>query len=150
MMNTLTIANERLTRSRDELRLALSPGTACPADSAGAGADPYSLDWLVGLKTTPGARLVLSIFQDWWARQPLRITVTLVAEAAAAVLQPIAQRHPVALVAGAALLGGVMVLTRPWRWISMPALLSGLLPQLIAEAMAHMPASAGVDTPRAT
>ena len=149
MMNTLTTANERLTRSRDGLRLALSPGTACPANPAGSGSDPFSLDWLVSLKTTPAACLLLSIFQDWWARQPLPATVTLAAEAVTAALQPVAQRYPVALVAGAALVGGLMVLVRPWRWISAPALLSGLLPQLLAEAMKHMPAPTGADTPHA-
>jgi hypothetical protein len=87
----------------------------------------------------PGINLLLGIFQDWWARQPLRVTLTLAAQATAAVLQPIAQRHPVGLVAGAALAGGLVVLIRPWRWISTPALLTGMLPQLIAEVIKHLP-----------
>ncbi|OIQ73447.1 hypothetical protein GALL_449150 [mine drainage metagenome] len=146
-MNTLASATERLTQSREGLRLALSKVASPCADTGGPGTNPFSLDWLVNLKVAPGTRLLLDIFRDWWARQPLRLALTLTADAAGVVLQPIAQRYPLGLVAGAALAGGLIVLTRPWRWISTSALLTGLLPQLIAEALKHMPAQARADNP---
>jgi hypothetical protein len=100
---------------------------------------PFVSEWLAKLKTIPGANLLVDIFQDWWARQPLRVALTLAAETAKVVLQPIAQRHPYGLVLGAAAAGGLLVLARPWRWISTPALVAGLLPQLVAEVMKFMP-----------
>jgi hypothetical protein len=148
-MSTLITTIERLTRSRESLRQALNKAASPQTDRGCAGADNFPLNWLANLKTTPGINLLLGIFHDWWARQPLRVTLVLAAEAAVAVLQPIAQRHPVGLVAGAALAGGLIVLIRPWRWISTPALLTGMLPQLIAELIKHMPAQARADTPPA-
>jgi hypothetical protein len=146
-MSALTSTTERLNRSREGLRQALDSDALSTAERVCLSADSFPLDWLVNLKTAPGASLLLSIFHDWWARQPLRVTLTVAAEAAAAVLKPIAQRNPVGLVAGAALAGGLFVLIRPWRWISTKALLTGMLPQLIAEAIKHMPATVRADTP---
>jgi hypothetical protein len=67
----------------------------------------------------------------------------LAAQAATVLVQPIARRHPYALVLGAAVAGGLLMLARPWRWISTPALLAGLLPQIMAEAMKHLASKPG-------
>lgn len=66
----------------------------------------------------------------------------LVADAAELLLKPVAQRHPYALVGAAALLGGLLVQLRPWRWVAPSAWLSVLLPVLLAQAMRHKSAAA--------
>lgn len=59
------------------------------------------------------------------------------------VLQWVAQRHPVALVAGAAGIGAVAVWSRPWRAAPRAApLMAGLWPQLASLALAAVLASA--------
>lgn len=73
------------------------------------------------------------------AANPLRVAGMVVAEAAKAVLQPIAKRHPLGLVVGALLLGGLLAWSRPWRWFLEPALFAGLLPQLVSKAVAQLP-----------
>jgi len=47
---------------------------------------------------------------------PLPNGLSLACQVAQLTLQPLAQRHPFELVAGAAALGGLLVLARPWRW----------------------------------
>ena len=66
----------------------------------------------------------------------------LVADVAKGIVQPMAQRHPLRLLAGAVLLGGLLAWSRPWRWVLTPALFAGLLPQLIAKVMGQMPPEA--------
>ncbi|TXT37438.1 MAG: hypothetical protein FD135_3614 [Comamonadaceae bacterium] len=71
-------------------------------------------------------------------RHALRLTHS-VSGVATVVLQPVAQRHPYGLVAGAAAVGAVLVLLRPWRWFSPSALLAaGVLPKLISEVVANL------------
>lgn len=67
------------------------------------------------------------------------------ATTADAVLEPVAQRHPWRLVLGAAALGGLLAWSRPWRWVVVPALFAGLVPQLLSAALRAPPA--GVDPP---
>ena len=133
MMNFPPTASERLTQSRERMRLVLQE-LGSPADQNGsARVDDFFANWLESLKTTPGTNLLLSLVQDWWFRQPLRVSLVLACGAAQVVLQPIAQRHPLGLVVGAAAAGALMVLTKPWRWIPKSAWWSGLLPKLIAQ-----------------
>ena len=142
-MTSAPSACERLAQSRERLRQAMhdvvSPPKKGGSHQRPEHSEPFASDWLTKLKTTPGVNLLVDIFQDWWARQPTRVALTLAAETATVVLQPIAQRHPYGLVFGAAVAGGLLVLARPWRWISTPALAAGLLPQLVAEVMKFMP-----------
>lgn len=136
-MNTVPSACERLVQSRERLRLAMREVRRQPGDANRTSGESIP-DWLASLKTLPGASLLLGIFQGWWVRQPLRVTLLLAAQGVKAVLQPLAQRHPYGLVIGAAAVGGLLILARPWRWISAPALWAGILPQLLAEAIKHM------------
>ena len=128
-------ATERLTQSRERLRQAMRPpaarqGSADPSRHAGP-----TPDWLQKLRAAPGARLLVSVFERWWARQPLRVAMSLAAETGAVVLEPVAQKHPFRLVLGAAAVGGVLAWVRPWRWIPTTTLLAGLVPALMAEAL---------------
>jgi hypothetical protein len=62
-----------------------------------------------------------------------------VGDALQGAVRPLAQRHPVALVLTALVVGGLLVSGRAWRWILTPTLLAGLLPQLLSKAIAGVP-----------
>lgn len=123
-------ASERLALSRERIRQAMRQPRA-PADQA-ADASP---EWLLRLRATPAAILLVSVFKGWWDRQPMRVALTLAAQTGTVILQPTAQKHPLKLVLGAAAAGALLVAARPWRWLPTSALLAGLLPQLMSEAL---------------
>lgn len=138
-------ASERLIQSREKMRLALQE-LGLPASQNGfAGAEVLCSNRLNSLKTTQGANMLLNLVQNWWCRQPWRVSLALTYEAAKVLLQPIAQRHPWGLVAGAAASGALIVLTQPWRRIPKPALWSGLLPLLIARVLQQSTPATKVD-----
>lgn len=126
-MSAVLGPEERLALSRERLRLALQ----------GAGGNPPSTDspgvsWLGSLAAIPGAGALIAAATRWWAQHRLRIVGKAVSDTAKAVVQPLARRHPLALVLGALLVGGLLVWTRPWRWFLTPALFAGLLPRLLS------------------
>jgi hypothetical protein len=53
------------------------------------------------------------------------------------VLRPAARRHPLGLVAGAVLVGGLLVWSRPWRWAFRAVPFNGLCRQLVRDAVAQ-------------
>ncbi|MBT9524459.1 MAG: hypothetical protein IV105_04305 [Rhizobacter sp.] len=111
-------AAQRLAASRERMRVSMTRQPAAAADGTGP---------------------VLDALKDWWAAHPLHVAGVVAADAAKTLIGPVAQRHPIALVAGALLLGGALVWAKPWRGILKPALLAGLLPQLLSKAMAVVP-----------
>jgi hypothetical protein len=89
-----------------------------------------------GPSTQPGAAgLATGVLNDWWAKHPMRLLGDVTLDAAKTLVQPVAQRHPVALVAGAAAVGALVVWSQPWRWLLTPALVAGLLPKIISQAL---------------
>jgi len=110
-------AAQRLAASRERLRVSMTRQPAAP-DSTGP---------------------VLDALKDWWAAHPLHVAGVVASDAAKTLIGPLAQRHPIALVAGALVLGGLVIWAKPWRGILKPALLAGLLPQLLSKAMAVVP-----------
>lgn len=128
---------ERLAASRERLRQAMQQS---PHTGASPGNNPESLlGGLLGhLQTSPGLGLVVDVLQAWWQKQPIRVALLLASETTKVLVQPVAQRHPYALVLAAAAVGGLTVMLRPWRWISTPALLAGLMPQILSEIMKHL------------
>lgn len=129
--------SERLAASRERLRLALA---AMPAPvAAGHRAGPVP-PWIEALKSSnPGAAGAIDAVSIWWDQHPLRLGLTAAGAAISALIQPVARRHPFALLLGAGLLGGLLVCVRPWRWRLPPAILEGLLPGLAAHAVTHAP-----------
>lgn len=119
-------ACERLAQSRERLQLALLAGAT--TDQTGQPA----ADWRDGLKSIPGFSLAMKLAKSWWARHPYRLAASVVGEVARAAVLPTAQRHPVGLVAGAFLVGGLLAWSRPWRWLPASALFAGLLAKVIA------------------
>jgi len=145
-MSTQVSACERLAVSRERLRQALQHASV--DDAAGSHSEGLLGRLLGHLQTAPGAGLVLDVLQAWWQKQPMRMVLLLAKETAKVVLQPTARRHPYALVLAAAAVGGLTVMLRPWRWISTPALLAGLLPQALNEAMKFLTHKTGGAAPK--
>ncbi len=91
--------------------------------------------------TAPGLAtgLAKGAIHEWWAQHPLRLVSDVTIDTAKTLVQPLAQRHPVALVAGAAAVGALLVWSQPWRWLLTPALVAGLLPKVISHALNRTP-----------
>ena len=147
--NAVMLAADRLSVSRVHLQQALMP----PPHSTGAGdgsTRPGFFRWLDRLSTAPVASIVIGTVQRWWATHPMRLAVLLADDAARTVMEPVAKKHPYRLVLGAAAVGGLMMLSRSWRWIPRailtPALTStlmaGLVPTLISQLKASDTGSA--------
>lgn len=129
-----TQAVARLVLSRERLRQALRdkkdpPGLARKPRFGGA--------WMAGLKSIPGAGVVIDAMHRWWTQHPLRMAAMAAADAAKIMVQPLAQRHPLGLVFGVFLLGGLLARSHPWRTLATPALLVGLLPQILSKVMSR-------------
>lgn len=126
-------AAERLALSRERLRIALAHTGARPGARAAA-SGPGLLDIL---KTAiPGASVLIDTLGQWWARHPLHTSGLLVSSVVETFLRPVALRHPVALVAGAVVLGAALAFSRPWRWAFKPHFVSALGPALLSRVLA--------------
>jgi hypothetical protein len=119
----VAFAAHRLALSRNHLHQAVDMATSEKAPTV-AGAAP-------GLAT----RLATDAIHQWWAQHPLHLVSDVTVSAVKTMVHPVAQRHPVALVAGAAAVGALLVWGQPWRWLLTPALVAGLLPKLISHAL---------------
>ncbi len=126
---------DRLALSRERLRQAMQGPAAAASAESGSPANEPAPRWLDDLKSIPAVAIVIDALTHWWARHPLHVAAVVAADTATAVVRPMAQRHPWRLVLGAALVGGVIVWSRPWRWGLRPALFAGLLPQLLRTAL---------------
>ena len=123
----------RVEASRARLRLAMMPEVP-PAEATRAA---HSLR--ARLLNIPVIGGVVASVQTWWSSHPYRPAAQVASEATHAVVNPIARRHPYALVLAAAIFGAGLAWTRPWRWIFRSALFAGLLPQLATKAVTSLP-----------
>jgi hypothetical protein len=136
--DSVASATERLALSRQRLQIALAE-TIDANKPRVASSDPTSAAWMDELKAIPGVGIVVQALSAWWAKYPLNTATAMAFDAANAVAKPLATRHPVPLVLGALVLGGMLAWSRPWRWILKPALFAGLMAQLSAKLMAQVP-----------
>ena len=120
----------RLALSRSHLSVALHQLHAKQTATAREQAQP---GWMDALRSDPAARVVIDALTVWWTRQPWHRSAALVGHSIRRLLMPVAQRNPLGLVMGACAMGAALMLLKPWRWISVPALAAGLLPTLIAK-----------------
>lgn len=81
-----------------------------------------------------------------WPKPQWMTVLKLADHAAGALLQPAAQRHPYGVVLSAAAIGAAVVLVRPWRWLSTPLLLAGILPTVLAAALRRDPVQGPEDS----
>ncbi len=129
---------ERLALSRERLRVAIAHN----AQARASGPTTPGSGLLDILKTVvPGASLLIDTLgptvKQWWASHPLYSSGVLAGDVVRTVLRPVAQRHPIALAAGAVVLGAVLVWSRPWRWAYKPRnLLVTVGPALLSSVLA--------------
>lgn len=126
---------DRLSQSREQLRQALLGDPRAKGAGPERTASARHASWLATLRALPGLGVLVDAVEQWWSRHPLRVATVIASTAATAVVTPIAQRHPLRLVLGAAVFGGLLTWARPWRWVVVPALFAGLAPQLLSAAL---------------
>jgi hypothetical protein len=131
-------AQARLHLSRLRISLALQKAHATQSQSDPARSATPSPCWADNLTTDPGLRALLQTVAAWWAQHPLQNAASMASLAARELLRPMAQRNPLGMVLGAAAVGGALVLFKPWRWISVPTLAAGLIPQLLAKLVTQL------------
>jgi hypothetical protein len=78
------------------------------------------------------------------SRRPLGNIIGAAHQIGRVALRPLAQRHPLGLMVGALLAGGLLAWGRPWRWPLKPALLAAWWPQLLMAALAQATAQPGL------
>ena len=124
---------QRLSHSRQALRQSLS-ARSCAAQ--GASAD-IGQPWWAAWKSLPSVTLLMRALALLATPHPLQSVALAASDAGKAALAPALQRHPLGVVAGAFLAGGVLALSRPWRWVWKPSLLALLVPRILSIVLAH-------------
>ena len=138
LTDPLAAANQRLTQSRQRLQIAVAEAIDAKRPQVGtAGHAPPA--WLHQLQSIPGVGTVLQALTLWWAKHPLHAVSATALDAANSVAKPVAARHPVPMLLAAAALGGVLVWSRPWRWILKPALFAGLVARVSSKLITQVP-----------
>ena len=135
-MTQLTDAAQRLAQSRARIRHGLRAQSATTARDESPFNSAAALAWMAVLHKVPGVDVLRQAAQAWWMQQPVQPAAAASWEALKVALPPMARRHPAALLATAAALGGLIAITRPWRWAFKPALWVALLPQLLGAIVA--------------
>lgn len=138
-MSTVQAASARVSASRARLQQAMQEISGPSLSLSVPGGHGSGNAWLDRLKSIPGIGVVVKAFSRWWSQHPLRFAGIAAADATKAVMQPVAQRNPWGLVLGSFVAGGLFAWSRPWRWILKPALFVGLVPQVVAKVMTHVP-----------
>jgi hypothetical protein len=134
-------AVERLALSRERLRSTMMPAPQKAASQAfgSSSVGSFTANLAERVKELPGATMVIEAMRTWWAQHPLRTATLVAGEASRKFAAPLAERNPVALIAGAVVVGALVAWTRPWRWILRPALFAGLLPAVASRFMRQLP-----------
>jgi hypothetical protein len=133
-------ATERLAASRQRLRAAmLEIAHPTPRPSMFDGLGDLKGRLIDRIKALPGAALILESLADWWEQHPLHAAGIVAEEAARTLVLPVARRNPYALIVGSLVVGALLVVSKPWRWMLRPALFVGLVPQLVSHGLKRMP-----------
>lgn len=138
--DTLLGVTERLEKSRRlmrtqllQLNLSASQAQAKNQHSGHAGAI------LTALTALPVMGPLLKDVVRWWEDHPLRALADLFARPAASTTEPLTQRHPWAMLIGAAAAGALLMWARPWRFSFLRrAVYGGLLPQVMTSLLSRV------------
>ena len=137
MTAPLHTPSERLALSRERLRNAMLRPPAQAGKHFAPGATSSGVNVFDLLKLAlPGAALMIDAAAQWWAGHSTQSGTQMASQFANEVLRPLAKRHPLALVAGAAAVGALVIWSRPWRWAFKPRLLSTLGPVVLSSVLA--------------
>lgn len=104
--------------------------------AAAAGHKPPIVD---RLRDIPVLGMVVDALSAWWSGHPLHSVAGMAQGAAHQRLAPLARRHPLATMAGAFVVGMLVVRLKPWRWLAKSAVFAGVAGQVIARAIAAVP-----------
>ena len=133
-------AIERLALSRERLRSTMLPAPRkAHASPLGSGVDTMARSLVERIREMPGATPVLEALETWWQQHPLRTAALVASDAARKFAAPLAERNPVGLVAAAVVVGALLALSKPWRWLLRPAIFAGLVPAIATRVMRQMP-----------
>lgn len=136
--DTLLGVTERLEKSRRLMRKQMVELNAASAQAKSPGRGTPS-NWWVALSAIPVLGPLISDAARWWADHPLRAVADLFARPSATTAEPLTQRHPWAMLIGAAAVGALLMWTRPWRFALLRrAVYSGLLPQVMSSVLARL------------
>ena len=138
-------ATERLAASRERLRVWMIEadgrrGRRRRAEAAAAaGRKPPIADrW----RDIPVVGLVADAFDAWWSSHPLHGVAGAAQGAAQDRLAPLVRRHPLATMAGAFVIGMLLLRLKPWRWLARSAMFAGIAGRLVSRAIAAIPLEA--------
>jgi hypothetical protein len=135
-------AQERLARSRQNMTRWLADDErahAAPQHHSASLASGLA-NWLQRLRGHPIGALVLDALAQRWSRHPLRASARIAEAAARDTLVPWVRRHPAAVLGVSAVGGALLLRARPWRWLRRPALLVGVVSQIVAVLLARIAA----------
>ena len=135
---------QRLARSRDALRHSLSTRSGAAQDARPDTGLPWRLDW----QSLPGVTMLIRALSLLATPHPLQSVALAASDAGRAALAPALKRHPLGVLAGAFVAGGVLALSRPWRWVWKPSLLAVLLPRVLAIVLSHQSPPLTASTPK--
>ena len=126
-------AELRLQQSRERIRLWLTPPDEAPEDGDSSGhALPEQLQaWMRELREHPILSSTFNALQGWRESHPWRPATHLAGGLVREALQPLANKHPLALVLVAAAIGGSLVWFRPGRGLVKSLLLKGVVSQSV-------------------
>lgn len=140
---------QRLALSRERLRLAMrsgggthtergnvAPEGSSNPDAAREGSWP---SWLSRLGETPGLGILIEVVRQRWQRHPVRLAAQVAGDLAEGWIQPVAREHPIRLVLGALVVGGLVAWARPWRLLPRTSRWSLLVLPIVSQAAALVP-----------
>lgn len=127
-------AELRLQQSRERIRQWLTPPEDEEPEEGDASA--FSMGdqmaaWVKGLREHPMLSSAFDAAQGWWQSHPWRPATHLAGGLFREALQPVATKHPLALVLVAAAVGGSLVWFRPGRGLVKALLLKGVVSQSV-------------------
>jgi hypothetical protein len=135
-------AAERLAESRERMRewmLQADGRQQRRRRVAEAAAEGRSAPLLDRLRAMPVVGVIIDVLTGWWSSHPLQPVAALAHGVVRDTVAPMARKHPFAIVAGAFVVGVVLVRFRPWRSLLKPALFAGLATQIVSRVIASIP-----------